>query len=86
MNGCESACPTSIRRRGWICSIFRIKSSASGGTFGNWTLSGVGGLLGSLRMKRLALSDVTKSRSASESFPSFSQMIVSCCDKRFDQR
>jgi hypothetical protein len=29
-------------------------------------------------MKRLAFSDVTKSRSDSDSFPNFSDMIVSC--------
>lgn len=50
--------------------------------FGNCFDRGVGALDGSLRMKRRAFSDVTKSRSESGSFPSFSQMSVSCRRQR----
>ena len=45
--------------------------------FGNCWLRGVTGFVDSLRMKRFAFSDVTKSKSASGSFPSFVVMRVS---------
>jgi hypothetical protein len=45
--------------------------------FGNCWLRGVTGFVGSLRMKRFAFSDVTKSKSASGSFPSLVVMRVS---------
>ena len=74
--GCARAPSTVTHLRGWIWSIFRIRSNASGGVLGNWTLSGVGVLFGSFRINLLAFSEVTKSRSVSDSFPSFSVIIV----------
>lgn len=79
--GWARASSTLILLRGWISSIFLIRSNASTGVLGNCVVKGTGSLDGSLRMKRFAFSDVTKSRSGSESFPSFSQIIVNCSEK-----
>ena len=56
----------------------------SGGAFGNCLLSGTTLLLGSLRIKRRAFSEVTKSRSLSGSFPSLAVMRFSCESTRQD--
>ena len=77
MKGCFNAPSTVIRFRGLIWSIRASKSKQSGDALGNCLLRGTTGLLGSLRMKRSAFSDVTKSRSSSGSFPSLFVIIVS---------
>ena len=75
-NGWARACSTVKRLRGCICSKLRRRSNAGRGVPGNWRESGGDGASGSFRKNRLALSDVTKSRCSSGSFPSFWLIIV----------
>lgn len=75
-----------MRLRGWIDNIFLITSRAFEGVPGNWELRGAGGSFGSFRMNRFAFSEVTKSRSASDSFPSFFEMMVNCKMKKVQEQ
>lgn len=76
-NECSNADCTEMRRSGWICNILLKASKALLGVPGKVDEKLLGVLLGNFFINRFALSDVTKSKSSSGSFPNFSEMMES---------